>query len=241
MKNNNRLCVSNEILNKRNKILNEDKIGSSIFEKGNTKLGILEFGLNYAYSDKILNSIQMQLKKLLISITKKIDKQEVKILLIGVGNSKFTADNFGVYVSNNISSKLMTYFQNKKKKIRLYYFNPDIRAKTGLDTIKMINVAIENITPDLVFLFDCYATRQNSRIGKVIQIKNRPLAPASAVKEYDEKIVSKNDAEIISIGATLIKVSNNSDILAMKTNADLLTNRLGDCVSNAVSEFIEEL
>ena len=97
------------------------------------------------------------------------------------------------------------------------------------------------MSPDIIFLFDCYATKHNNRVGRVVEVKNKALRPASAVEGYDDKIVAKNGATIISIGAVLLKVSKNGQMLSMQTNADLLTARISECVADAVCGVLNEL
>ena len=72
-------------------------------------------------------------------------------------------------------------------------------------------------------------------------MKNKALRPASAVEGYDDKIVSKNGATIISIGAVLVRVAKNGQMLSMQTNADRLTARISECVADAVCGVLNEL
>ena len=60
-------------------------------------------------------------------------------------------------------------------------------------------------------------------------------------REKSNKIISKNGAKIISIGAVLLKVSKNGQMLSMQTNADLLTARISECVADAVCGVLNEL
>lgn len=244
MKTNFRLCAS--ILRTKNTDKELNKLGMSCSfsvddEGDDTNLSVVEFGLEYAYSDKH----QKAICDLVRGAIKKVGDLKIqsvqKVLFIGVGNPNFTADCFGVCVSKRIYSKLYLSNQTSNTKFKFYYFNPDIRAKTGLDTITLTNLVIDEVSPDIIFLFDCYATKHNNRVGRVVEVKNKALRPASAVEGYDDKIVSKNGAKIISIGAVLLKVSKNGQMLSMQTNADLLTARISECVADAVCGVLNEL
>lgn len=244
MKTNFRLCASS--LQQKNTKKSQNKLGMSCSffadeKASDINLCIVEFGLEYAYSDKHKKAIC----DLIYEAIKKVGKPKIqsnqKVLFIGVGNPNFTADCFGVCVSKRIYSKLYLSNQNSSTKFKFYYFNPDIRAKTGLDTITLTNLVIDEVSPDIIFLFDCYATKHNNRVGRVVEVKNKALRPASAVEGYDDKIVSKNGAIIISIGAVLLKVSKNGQMLSMRTNADLLTARISECVADAVCGVLNEL
>lgn len=244
MKTNFRLGASS--LQQKNTKKSQNKLGMSCSffadeKTSDINLCIVEFGLEYAYSDKHKKAIC----DLVSGSIKKIGDLKIqsvqKVLFIGVGNPNFTADCFGVCVSKRIYSKLYLSNQNSSTKFKFYYFNPDIRAKTGLDTITLTNLVIDEVSPDIIFLFDCYATKHNNRVGRVVEVKNKALRPASAVEGYDDKIVSKNGAKIISIGAVLLKVSKNGQMLSMQTNADLLTARISECVADAVCGVLNEL
>ena len=244
MKTNFRLCASS--LQQKNTTKSQNKLGMSCSffadeKASDINLCIVEFGLEYAYSDKHKKAIC----DLIYEAIKKVGKLKIqsnqKVLFIGVGNPNFTADCFGVCVSKRIYSKLYLSNQNSSTKFKFYYFNPDIRAKTGLDTITLTNLVIDEVSPDIIFLFDCYATKHNNRVGRVVEVKNKALRPASAVEGYDDKIISKNGAKIISIGAVLLKVSKNGQMLSMQTNADLLTARISECVADAVCGVLNEL
>ncbi len=237
-----RLCASSFSLKNADK--KSKKMGMSCFsseeDKDGAELSVVEFGLDYAYSDKHKAAIC----ELVCSAIKKVGNLMIQdhqnILFIGVGNPAFTADCFGVCVSKRIYSKLFLSNQTASTRFRFHYFNPDIRAKTGLDTIALTNLVIEQTRPDIVFLFDCYATKRASRVGKIIEVKNKALRPASAVEGYDDQIKA-DGAKIISIGAVLLKVSKNDQMLSMRTNADLLTARLSEIVADAVVEVLEGL
>ncbi len=205
-------------------------------ENGKTLGHILEFDKSYVYSDgpqlDIAKEVERSIKELIRG------EKFSNILLVGVGNANFTADCFGVVSSNLISRSLFNYIPSSFGKIKLNYFNPDIRAKTGLDTIKLINLVVEDLKPDLLFLFDCFSTSSKDRIASVIQINNTALSPASAVGGYDKKI--KADCQIISIGAVLMKVQRQG-FITMSTNADLQTQRMAEIVSLGVKNFLTSL
>ena len=244
MRANYRLCVSKVDADSGCKKVEDNKISSTFFPRSETKndweLGVLDFEMDYAYSDEVINQLIAQIKKAIKKVLKFKIKSDLTILSIGVGNPSFTADCFGVEVSKKISNILQTSFRSKNSKIRLCYFNPDIRAKTGLNTIDLINQVIKTALPDIIFIFDCFASKHAQKIGKCIQVKNTPLKPASAVCGYDE-LIDANGARVISIGAVLLGVKPASDLLVLKSNADLLTSRLSYAVSKAVSAIIKEL
>ena len=244
MKLNFRLSATTEYRKDCSSCDDERKIFSTFFpHEGKTrkwKLGVLEFNLDYAYSDQVLNVLSGEVEKAIKKVGALPRKAEMKILFVGVGNPCFTADSFGVDVSNNISNMLQTYFASRTSKFRLFYFNPDIRAKTGLNTIEIINQVISNVKPDVIFLFDCFATKHMGKIGCCLQVKNTALKPASAMGDYDNHIKA-GDAKIISIGAVLLGVKPKSDLIILKSNADLLTNRLSFAVSKAVVNMIYDL
>lgn len=239
-----RLCASS--FRSKNVDVEQKKLGmtcsySAGDDTDNTNLSIVEFGIEYAYSDKHKNAICDLIKNSIKKVGDLKIQSVQKILFIGVGNPNFTADCFGVCVTKQIYSKLYLSNQTSNTKYKFFYFNPDIRAKTGLDTIRLTNIVIDEVLPDIIFLFDCFSTKHTSRVGKVVEIKNKALSPASAVEGYDDKIISKNGAKIISIGAVLLKVSKNEQMLSMKTNSDLLTQRLAECVADAVCDVLNQI
>lgn len=243
MKTNFRLCASSFASKKIDK--NQKKMGMSCSyafadDKEDAELSVVEFGLEYAYSDKHKAAICDLVRGAIKKVGELTLQSHQNILFIGVGNPTFTADCFGVCVSKRIYSKLYLSNQTASTKFRFHYFNPDIRAKTGLDTITLTNLVIEEVRPDIIFLFDCYSTKHTSRVGKIIEVKNKALRPASAVEGYDDKIRA-DGAKIISIGAVLLKVSKNDQMLSMRTNADLLTARLSEIVADAVVDVLNEL
>lgn len=139
-----------------------------------------------------------------------------KILVVGLGNRFITSDALGPGVANEILVTAHLYANEDHRSLagtrNVAVLQPGVMGQTGLESFAIIESVARNYQPDLIIAIDALATRNISRINRVIQINNTGIQPGSGVgnhrKALNEKtlhipVIAIGVATVTSIGAIL--------------------------------------
>lgn len=148
-----------------------------------------------------------------------------KILVVGLGNRFITSDALGPGVANDI---LVTahYYRNEdlemlKGTSDVAVIQPGVMGQTGLESVAIVKSVVESYQPDVVIAIDALATRNISRINRVVQINNTGIQPGSGVGNHrmalNEKtlhipVIAIGVATVTSIGAILSESLDMADV-----------------------------
>ena len=139
---------------------------------------------NYNFVLQILNQeIKFILDKLKI-------KKEDKVLIIGIGNHKSTADSLGHETIKNV---LVTRHLEKVDCLDKNYrvvsiLEPNVIANTGIDSGDIIFSVVKKIKPDFVIAIDSLAARSIDRIERTIQITDSGIHPGSGIGNNQKEL-----------------------------------------------------
>ena len=113
------------------------------------------------------------------------NKEDSKILIIGLGNWNVSPDALGPKVIERV---LVTrqYFVNYSKEIdetvaNVAAISPGVMGLTGIETGEIVRGIVEKINPDLVIAVDALASRKMDRISTTIQISDTGINPGSGI------------------------------------------------------------
>lgn len=130
------------------------------------------------YHEEIARELADQIKSLL---PKK--KEQLSILIVGLGNREVTADSLGPRVVDNltITRHMVMEFGNAAYEGRKLPLTsslvPGVMAKTGMESQEIISGVVTQTHPDLVLVIDALAARSIKRLNRTIQISNAGLIP----------------------------------------------------------------
>lgn len=133
------------------------------------------------------------------------NKEDSKILVVGLGNWNITPDALGPKVVGRV---LVTrqYFVNYNKEFdetvaNVAALSPGVMGITGIETGEIVKGVVEKVKPDLVIAIDALASRKMDRISSTIQISDTGINPGAGIgnnrMELSEKVLG---VPIIAIG-----------------------------------------
>lgn len=158
------------------------------------------------YHEEIARELAYQIKSLLPK-----EKEQLSILIIGLGNREVTADSLGPRVVDNltITRHMVMEFGNaayEGRKIPLTSsLVPGVMAKTGMESQEIISGVVAQTHPDLVLVIDALAARSIKRLNRTIQISNAGINPGSGVGNYRNAIQEENlGVPVIALGVPTV-------------------------------------
>ena len=179
-----------------------------------------------------------------------------KILVIGLGNSKSTPDSLGPLTIDHI---LVTRYLEEFGSIEEGYSNvcvykPDVSGNTGIESTIIIKNIIKEMKPTKVIMIDSLKANDLNRLTKTIQITSKGINPGSGIYN-DRGELSKNTlgVDVISIGIptvvdikTIIETTINKKIqlknnfIVTPTNIDFVIERLSYLLGNTLNQTIHK-
>lgn len=173
--------------------------------------------------DEVVGAIQENMQEML----DQMKLQPEKILIVGLGNRFITSDALGPEVADDImvTAHLYTYEETDMLKgtRNVAVIQPGVMGQTGIESFDIVQSIAKNYEPDLIIVVDALATRNTSRINRVVQINNTGIQPGSGVgnhrvslsqKTLDVPVIAIGIATVTSIGAILQEALSQSDVEA---------------------------
>lgn len=158
------------------------------------------------YHEEIARELAYQIKSLLPK-----EKEQLSILIVGLGNREVTADSLGPRVVDNltITRHMVMEFGNaayEGRKIPLTSsLVPGVMAKTGMESQEIISGVVAQTHPDMVLVIDALAARSIKRLNRTIQISNAGINPGSGVGNYRNAIQEENlGVPVIALGVPTV-------------------------------------
>ena len=158
------------------------------------------------YHEEIARELAYQIKSLLPK-----EKEQLSILIVGLGNREVTADSLGPRVVDNltITRHMVMEFGNAayegRKLPHTSSLVPGVMAKTGMESQEIISGVVAQTHPDLVIVIDALAARSIKRLNRTIQISNAGINPGSGVGNYRNAIQEENlGVPVIALGVPTV-------------------------------------
>lgn len=159
------------------------------------------------------------------------NKEDSKILIVGLGNWNITPDALGPKVVERV---LVTrqFFVNYNKEFdetmaNVAALSPGVMGITGIETGEIIKGVVDKVKPDLVVAIDSLASRKMDRVSTTIQISDTGINPGAGIGNNRMELSEKNlGVPIIAIGiptvvdaATIVNDTLDLIIDSLKTEA----------------------
>jgi len=120
------------------------------------------------------------------------------ILFIGLGNSSILGDSFG---PNVVSQLIATNQYNDFLTIpKVALFIPDVTAKTGISSFKLIELVVEHLHPDMIILVDSFATNNTNYLDLSLEINDCGIAFADQLRSNKVIQFDTFHIPVLSIG-----------------------------------------
>ena len=200
--------------------------------------------------------ISEQLAKVLKQLIS-VKKEDVSVLIVGLGNRAVTPDALGprvvdnLYITRHIINEYGKYAFGKEHVNRVSSIVPGVMAQTGMESMEIVNGIVKETKPDVVIAIDALAARNTKRLNRTIQVTDTGINPGSGVGNHRHGLNEKSiGVPVIAIGvptvvdaATIVNDTMFNLITAMNQSSELKTlgNTLGELNETEKYELIREL
>lgn len=167
--------------------------------------------------------ISEELAKLLRELMP-IDKKELSVLVVGLGNREVTPDALGPRVVDNmmitrhIIRKFGKYAFGLTRNHQISSIVPGVMAQTGMETLEIIKGVLDETKPDYIIAIDALAARSTKRLSRTIQITDTGISPGSGVGNHRHAL----NAE--SMGIPVIAIGIPTVVDAVTIVSDTMSN-----------------
>ena len=132
--------------------------------------------------EDVLYDAQEEVAKRLCEICDDISVLPGRILVVGLGNIKVTADSVGAKSATRVkpTMHIREYdedFFDELECSEIAVLCPGVPAVTGMDTATTVRAVCEGIAPDVILAIDSITTRSRTRLGSTIQICDTGVFP----------------------------------------------------------------
>lgn len=156
------------------------------------------------------------------------------ILFIGLGNSSVLADSFGVKVVNKL---IATNQYNDFLTIpKVALFCPETTNKTGISSLRLIEMVVKDLKPDVLVLIDSFVTTSATHLNNSLEINDCGIIFADQLRS--NKIINYKTFHIpvLSIGFPALLKFHKSYLASVSLNQDL--DLISDIVSKSINQII---
>lgn len=118
------------------------------------------------------------------------EKEELSVLVVGLGNRDVTADALGpsavdhLYITRHIVKEFGKAAYEKEKIHTVSAIVPGVMARTGMESFEIVQGVCDQIKPDVVIAIDALAARSTRRLNRTIQITDTGVQPGSGVGNH---------------------------------------------------------
>lgn len=154
------------------------------------------------YHREISEKVARQIRELLPD-----EKEELSVLVVGLGNREVTADALGpnvadqLHITRHVVKEFGKAAYDKSKMHMISALVPGVMAKTGMETCEIIRGVVEQTAPDVIIAIDALAARSTKRLNRTIQITDTGVLPGSGVGNHRHALTQETlDVPVIGIG-----------------------------------------
>jgi len=171
-----------------------------------------------------------------------VKKEELSVLVVGLGNRAVTPDSLGPRVVDNlcitrhILNEYGRFAFGKEGVNRISSIVPGVMAQTGMESMEIVAAVVKETNPDFVIAVDALAARNTKRLNRTIQVSDTGINPGSGVGNHRHGLNKKSlGVPVISIGiptvvdaATIVNDTMTTLLTALSQNEEW--NRIGDSI-----------
>lgn len=154
------------------------------------------------YHREISEKVAGQIKELLPD-----GKEELSVLVVGLGNREVTADALGpnatdqLHITRHVVREFGKAAYNNNKMHMISALVPGVMAKTGMETCEIICGVAGQTKPDVIIAIDALAARSTKRLNRTIQITDTGIQPGSGVGNHRHALTEETlGVPVIGIG-----------------------------------------
>lgn len=171
-----------------------------------------------------------------------VQKEELSVLVVGLGNRAVTPDSLGprvvdnLYITRHILNEYGRFAFGKEGVNRISSIVPGVMAQTGMESMEIVAAVVKETTPDFVIVVDALAARNTKRLNRTIQVTDTGINPGSGVGNHRHGLNEKSlGVPVIAIGiptvvdaATIVNDTMSTLLTALSQNEEW--NRIGNSI-----------
>ena len=204
------------------------------------------------YHREISTQLARVIKKLV-----PVKKEELSVLVVGLGNRAVTPDSLGprvvdnLYITRHILNEYGKFAFGKEGVNRISSIVPGVMAQTGMESMEIVAAVVKETKPDFVIVVDALAARNTKRLNRTIQVTDTGINPGSGVGNHRHGINEKSlGVPVIAIGiptvvdaATIVNDTMASLLSALSQNEEWkrIGNSVNELKDSEKYELIREL
>jgi len=186
-----------------------------------------------------------------------VQKEELSVLVVGLGNRAVTPDSLGprvvdnLYITRHILNEYGKYAFGREHTNCISSIAPGVMAQTGMESMEIIAAVVKETKPDFVIAIDALAARNTKRLNRTIQVTDTGINPGSGVGNHRHGINEKSlGVPVLAIGiptvvdaATIVNDTMTSLFTALNANKDWsrIENSVEELNQSEKYELIHEL
>ena len=139
------------------------------------------------------------------------EKDDLSVLVVGLGNRNVTPDALGPYVADHLSVTRHIVKEYGKYAMGVDHANlisaivPGVMGQTGMESTEIVRGIVNEIHPDLVIAVDALAARNSKRLNRTVQIADTGIHPGSGVGNHRNAITRESlGIPVIAIGVPTV-------------------------------------
>ena len=204
------------------------------------------------YHREISTQLARVIKKLV-----PVKKEELSVLVVGLGNRAVTPDSLGprvvdnLYITRHILNEYGKFAFGKEGVNRISSIVPGVMTQTGMESMEIVAAVVKETKPDFVIVVDALAARNTKRLNRTIQVTDTGINPGSGVGNHRHGINEKSlGVPVIAIGiptvvdaATIVNDTMASLLSALSQNEEWkrIGNSVNELNDSEKYELIREL
>ncbi len=153
--------------------------------------------------DNIIKILGGEIAKL-IDLNNLNNKNNLEVLLVGLGNQSVTPDALGP----KVISKILITRHIKKSNNNIFKnisyvsaISTGVMGTTGIETAEIVKGVVDKTKPDLIIAIDALATRKTSRINSTIQMTDTGISPGAGMGNNRKQLNKESlGVPVIAIG-----------------------------------------
>lgn len=163
-----------------------------------------------------------------------VKKEELSVLVVGLGNRAVTPDSLGprvvdnLYITRHILNEYGRFAFGKEGMNRISSIVPGVMAQTGMESMEIVAAVVKETKPDFVIVVDALAARNTKRLNRTIQVTDTGINPGSGVGNHRHGLNEKSlGVPVIAIGiptvvdaATIVNDTMSTLLTALSQNEE---------------------
>ena len=168
-------------------------------------------------------------------------KEDMKVLVVGLGNREITPDALGpdvvanLHITRHIIKEYGIQGMGEEHADSVSGIAPGVMAQTGMETMEIIRGVIEETEPDVIIAVDALAARSVRRLNRTIQITDTGIHPGSGVGNHRSGLTEE------TLGIKVIGIGVPTVVDGATIVHDAMAHLLDTLEETEKKEFLEEM